>query len=40
MISRQSVIDHLINKPVYFNKPILKKENDILGYDIKNFLEI
>ena len=40
MISRQDVIDNLINKPVYFDKPILKENNNILSFDIKNFLEI
>lgn len=40
MVSRQAVVDNLINNPVYFNKSILKKKNELLKSDMRNFLEI
>ncbi len=40
MVTRQQVIDNLLNNPVYFNKPIFQKKNGKLYSDMRNFLEI
>jgi len=41
MISRDQVKDHLINKDVYFGRPILKKGTEIFStVNMNNFLEI
>jgi hypothetical protein len=40
MVTRQKVIDNLMTKPIYFNKPIFKKKNGNLFHENKNFLEI